>query len=378
MMRGLFTLAKLDLTLWRRSRWALVSALIPPLGMAVLLAVLTLSVGRQPVALVIEGHGASADIMAQIIENDTEAYALTVTDAAGATRMLRDQEVAAAIVIPPGFDQAVAAQRASLDLTLNNVDVDFADDIRRTAARSVAEFDAPQLGYQGELGGPSKGVLIPNPYRIAVAEHDLRATNVDFLRYQVLPAFVLLVLSVGVMGTALLGARDRERRTARHLVLAPVSSWSLVAGRLVGGLGASLAVLTPIVALSVAIGVIAPPRDHWPALIALFVCTALCASGIGATLGAWVGGTRSIAMTASILATYLFFLGGGFTTIAFLPDWLRTLSSLVPIRYAIDGLRQCLFYPDLHGLATDLIVLSATAGVVVLIGAVTVRRSWSA
>jgi ABC-2 type transport system permease protein len=377
MIRALWAVACLDMRLWRRSPWAIVSALIPPLAMAVLLAMLTLSVGKQPVALVVEDHGPMAALMAHIIEADTEAYALSVTDAATATGLLHDQEVAAVIVIPPRFDDAVAAQHATLDLTLNNVDVDFADDIRRTVARSVAEFDAPQLGFSGEIGGPSKGILIPNPYRLAVAETSLRTTNVDFLRYQVLPALVLLVLSVGLMGTALLGARDVERRTARHLLLAPLPPLGLVAGRFLGGLMTSLAVLLPVLAVAVATGVVSPPAGHWPALLALFACTALCASGLGAALGAWFRHSRTVAMMSSVVATYLFFLGGGFTTIAFLPVWLREISDFVPLRYAIDGMRQALFYPDLHGVATDLVVLSATAAVAVAVGAVMVRRSWS-
>lgn len=377
MRRGILALVRLDLMLWRRSPWALVAALVPPLGMAVLLAILTLSVGRQPVALVVEASGAQADVMAQIIESDTEAYALTVTDAARAARMLHDQEVAAVIVIPPQFDDAVATHQARLDLTLNNVDIDFADDIRRTVARSVAEFDAPQLGIQGELGGPARGVLIPNPYRVAIAEHNLRDTNVDFLHYQVLPALVLLVLSVGLMGTALLSARDVETGTAKHLVLAPLPSWSLVAGRFLGGVAASLIVLLPVLLVCVALGVVTPPVGHWPALLAVLAATALAAAGLGAALGAWLRRARVVAMAASIVATYLFFLGGGFTTIAFLPSWLRALSAFVPIRYAIDGMRQCLFYADLAGVGRDLLVLGVTAVVAVGVGSVMVRRSWA-
>jgi ABC-2 type transport system permease protein len=378
MLRGMWALMRLDLALWRRSPWAILSALIPPAGMALLLTTLTFSVGKQPVALVVEGDGSAAHYMARLIENDAEAYSLAVVDAKRAARMLHDQEVAGVIVIPPGFDEAVSTHQATLDLTLNNVDIDFADDIRRTVARSVAEYDAPQLGIQGELGGPNKGVLIPNPYRVAIAEHDLRQTEVDFLRYQVLPALVLLVLSVGLMGTALLGARDVERKTSRHLVLAPLPSWALVGGRFLGGVAASLIALVPTMVICVATGMVAPPADHWPALAALFVATALCASGLGATLGAMLRGSRNVAMAATIVATYLFFLGGGFTTIAFLPDWLRTLSSLVPIRYAIDGMRQALFYPDLAGVGTDLVVLTCCAVGALALGAFKVRRSWSA
>lgn len=82
-------------------------------------------------------------------------------------------------------------------------------------------------------------------------------------------------------------------------------------------------------------------------------------------------------MAAAVMCTYLFFLGGGFTTIQFLPDWLRQITALVPIRYAIDGLRQTLFYPNLYGFGTDMLVLFGTAAIAVLASGALVRRAWS-
>ncbi|MFX6048641.1 ABC transporter permease, partial [Acinetobacter baumannii] len=79
----------------------------------------------------------------------------------------------------------------------------------------------------------------------------------------------------------------------------------------------------------------------------MFAATAFFASGLGAIIGAVMSGARTIALASCVVATYLFFLGGGFTTIAFLPDWLRTLSTFAPTRYAIDGMRQALFYTSL-------------------------------
>ena len=98
---------------------------------------------------------------------------------------------------------------------------------------------------------------------------------------------------------------------------------------------------------------------------------------MGATLGALLHDARTVTMAASTLANYLFFLGGGFTTIAFLPTWLQDISAFDPIRYAIDGMRQALFYPTLDGVNTDLVVLVMTALLATAIGSVAVRRSWS-
>src|SRR6185436_12523773 len=133
------------------------------------------------------------------------------------------------------FDAAMGIADAKVDLYLNNVDIDLADDLRRSVTRSVAEFDAPQLGLLGELHGPSAGVLLPNPYRVAVAEHDLRETNVSFLQYQVIPIVILIVISIGLLGTALLTARDFERGSAKMMMLSTAGRWPLVMGRLLGG-----------------------------------------------------------------------------------------------------------------------------------------------
>jgi ABC-type multidrug transport system permease subunit len=376
----MWSLAWLDLLLWRRMPIAIASALIPPIGMAVMLVVLSLTVTQEPVALVKQSQGAYSKRMAEIIEADTDAYYLSETTMEEAQRQLTDQEIAAIIVIPPDFDQKATNHAAQLRLILNNVDIDFADDIRRSVERSVGQFDAPVLALEDEEegGAPAKAEQeAPNPYHIGIDEHDLRETNVDFLSYQVLPVFVLLVLNTGLLGTALLCAQDVERGTGRHLALAPVPAWMLVAGRLLGGLIASLAALIPAVGLCLLAGFIAPPADHWGALAALFVATAICAAGIGAIVGTLLRGTRNIVMASSVLATYLFFLGGGFTTIAFLPQWLRNISAFNPIRYSIDGMRQALFYPDLTGFSADMTVLIGTALVAILVGSFVVRRSWS-
>jgi ABC-2 type transport system permease protein len=392
MFRGIWSLARLDLLLWGRMPLAIASALIPPLGMAILLIVLSLSVTQEPVSLVVQSQGPQVNRLVQIIESDTDAYFLHVTDARKAAGLLKNQEVAAVITIPPGFEQRVAGGRqATVDLTLNNIDIDVADDIRRSVERSVARFDDPQFSFalndEEDAGGEEEqsasdqdrgAAQRPDPYLISVDERDLRQTDVDFLHYQVLPALVFLVLSVGLIGTALLSARDVERGTARHLFLAPLPAWSLIAGRLLGGFLASMAILIPVVGLCLMTGVVTPPPDHWPALAALFAATGLCASGLGAIMGTLTRGTRTIAMATSIVATYLFFMGGGFTTIQFLPVWLQDLSAFDPIRYAIDGMRQALFYPNLTGIGADLAVLTATALVALIVGSIAIRRSWAA
>ena len=401
MMRGLWGMARNDLRVWLRSPAAIAAALLPALGMGVLVAVLTNSVGQQPVALVVQGKGVAATRIANLIRGDPEAYLITEMTPRDAERAIGEQRVAAIIVIPANFDSAVAGATASVDVYLNNVDIDLADDIRRSVTRSVAEFDAPQLGLLGELHGPSEGMLLPSPYRIAISEHDLRDTNVSFLQYQVIPIILLIIISIGLLGTSLLTARDFERGTAKMLVLSPMRPLVLVVGRLLGGTLITIALVSPLIALGFLTHRIpycseastapqwvtilfsgpcgwilpVPSASHGMALLALLMAVTLMTVGLGTLLGVALRDTRLVTMTGLNGSAYLFFLGGGFTTVAFLPRWLQIASRFVPTSYAIEGLRQALFYPDLIGFGRDMLVLSLSAILSVVLASVMLTRA---
>jgi ABC-2 type transport system permease protein len=401
-MRRIWGMARNDLAVWLHSPAAIAAALLPAVGMGVLVALLTNSVGRQPVALVIEGKGRLAQRMAGILRADADAYLLNPMNAAEAERAFGDERVAAMIAIPENFDDAAALGSAAVDLYLNNVDIDLADDLRRSVTRSVAEFDAPQLGMLGELHGPSEGVLLPNPYRVAVAEHDLRRTNISFLQYQVIPILVLIVISVGLLGTALLTARDFGRGTARMIVLSPAGRVSLVLGRLLGGAFITVVLVAPLIGLGVLTPYIpscaeepaahpwlklllsapcawrfsVPSWSHAAAVAALLLAVTLATVGSGILLGIALRDERLVTMLGLNLAAYLFFLGGGFTTVAFLPRWIQTAARFMPTSYAIEGLRQALFYPDLIGFGNDLAVLTACAALSTAAGSIALARAW--
>src|SRR5213078_1399133 len=104
MIRALWGMARNDLAVWLRSPAAIAAALLPALGMGVLVAVLTQSVGQQPVALVVQGQGPFAARMARIIRGDADAYLLEEMTAADAERAIGLQQIAAIIVVPEDFD----------------------------------------------------------------------------------------------------------------------------------------------------------------------------------------------------------------------------------------------------------------------------------
>jgi ABC-2 type transport system permease protein len=203
----------------------------------------------------------------------------------------------------------------------------------------------------------------------------VRQTNVDFLRYQVVPVLILVVISLGTLGAATLTARDFERGTGRLLALAPARGAEVVLGKLLGAVLATAVVLAPLVLAGAIAGVLDPPVDHWPALAALLGAVTLAASGLGVFIGIAFRRPRAVTMVSLNAAIVLFFLGGGFTTVAFMPQWLQAVARVVPTSYAIDGLRQALFYRQPAGLGLDLAVLLAFAALTAGLGSLTLGRS---
>jgi len=230
----------------------------------------------------------------------------------------------------------------------------------------------------------------------------VRKTDVSFLQYQVIPIVVLIVISIGLLGTALLTARDFERGTAKLMVLSPVGRLPLVIGRLLGGALITVMLVAPLIVLGFLTHYIpycadesgaprwltlllsgpcgwmlpVPPATHALALAALLATVTLMTVGMGILLGVALRDARLVTMTGLNAAAYLFFLGGGFTTVAFLPDWIQVVSRFVPTRYAIDGLRQALFYPELVGVGRDLLVLTGCAVTSVVLAAASLTRAW--
>lgn len=366
--------ARTDVLRWRRSPALLAATLIPAVSMAVMVVALTYAVGRQPVALVVDGQGPFTSRIVQIIR-ESDGFFLVERTAAQARSDLQAQRVSAVITIPRSFDSDIAAHRGRIDVLINNVDLDFADDVRRSVNEAVVEVDAPSLATLGESDLPPGTVSgIPNPYRLDVAETDLRSPDVSFLAYQIVPVLALLALTAGTLVTALVIAGERETGALKLVALAPAPRLSLVAGRLLGGTYAAGLLLGAVVAAGAVFNLLNPPAGRWPLLGLLLLVTAVGSVGLGVLVGLLTRRVTTTAMLGVNVATAAFLLGGGFTTIAFLPDFVQSVARAMPTFYAVEGIREVLFYDRMPTLGRNLTVLAGTAAVSLLVGALALSR----
>ena len=417
MSRIVWAIARVDMTRWRRSPTLVAVTLIPAIGMSLTVFALTDAVGRQPVALVRLSHGPKSDKVVGIL-HESDGFFLWESTPEEAAEDLRSQWVCAVITIPEDFDEAIGKRNAHLDVAINNVDLDFSDDIRRSVSEAVVEIDAPELASLGEEpaaageeedeedeaaeaageGVPSRTLVrhanawfvLPedggeeyrtddvgtaNPYLVNVVETDLRTPDVSFLAYQMVPVLALLALTAGALVTALSIAGDRESGRLRMIHVTPASHLSVVLGHLAGGTLAATLLLAVVVAPLAFAGVLRPPPGRWPVVAVILVATAVGSTGLGVLVGLVTRRLTTTVLLGVNVASASFLLGGGFTTVAFLPPFIRHIAALVPSYYAVEGLREALFYAEMPTLARNLIVLLASGASSLLVGVWMLARS---
>ncbi len=390
MMRAAWAVARADLRRWIRSPALIAATLIPAVGMSATVLALTFAVGRQPVALVRSGYGPLSERIVQSLQQ-SDGFFLRERTPEQAARDLAEQWVCAVITIPKNFDQDALDGRGVFEVAINNVDLDFSDDVRRSVSEAVVKLDAPELASLGggdeEEGGRPAAAIPPssdegagalpgdlpvthrNPYRIDVVETDLRRPDVSFLAYQMVPVLALLALTAGALVVAISISADREGGMLRMLRVSPARRLDLVAGHLAGGtLGASM-LLGIVVAILASIGLLRAAPERWCVVAAILVATAMGSTGLGVLVGMITRRMTSTVLLGVNAASASFLLGGGFTTVAFLPAWIQSLARVTPTFYAVEALREALFYQSMPTAARSLVVLAGAAIASVLVGA---------
>ncbi len=297
----------------------------------------------------------------------------SVADDSTARQMLKDKKLDLVVVVPPDFS---IANRTIELLTLG---------LNPTADAST--LPAVEKALVTAVADSSVGAALPTIERATVYGSP-DATTLDTLAPVVVGFFVYFFVFV-LTGISFL--RERLGGTLERLLATPVSRAEIVLGYSLGfGFFATLQVtlvlafvlarlqipaLGPIPAFAIGLGV----RTAGSPLIAylLVLILGLGAVSLGIFLSTFARSELQILEFIPLVIVPQGVLGGFFWPIDQLPGLLQPLARLLPVTYAIDGLRQVMIAgADLASsqVQLDLAVLAGIAAVFVVLAASTIRR----
>ncbi len=364
-MVAIWAIVRKDIGVWIRQPTAIAATVLPAMVLIGVLYVGAAAVGRTPVALVVQSDGPHAQELASIIEG-SDAFNVTELSADQAQAALESLRVAAVITIPPTFDQAfLARQPDPVQIQINNLNLDFTNDLRRSLPAAITDYYAQQ---------PEAA----NPIAVDVQETDLRQQDIGLLQFDLIPDLVLLLTIAGAINAGLATAREWEDQTIKELLLAPVHRAAVIIGKLLAGWLTTLLIAAIVLFIGAVTGYLRPVGGAWWPTLATVLLLALASAAFGVAIGAAARRFQRVAALTIPLSFYLFFLSGGISVIAFLPQWVQTIAQFVPTYYGMHALQMAVFYDSTEDLLRDLAVLAGTAVVMLALAVMSLRRRLTA
>jgi ABC-2 type transport system permease protein len=330
------------------------------------------------VAVVDEAPGPAGQLVTSRLQSVLDgqtgiALDQSVTDDSTARQALKDKKLDLVIILPPDFS-AENRKVELLTLGLNpTAEASVLPAIQRSLITAVAESAA--------------GAALPT-FERATVYGSPDATTLDTLAPVVVGFFVYFFVFI-LTGISFL--RERLGGTLERLLATPVSRAEIVVGYSLGfGFFATLQVtlvlafvlarlqipaLGPVPAFAVGLGV----RTAGSPLIAylLVLILGLGAVSLGIFLSTFARSELQILEFIPIVIVPQGVLGGFFWPVDQLPALLQPVARILPVTYAIDGLRQVMIAGA--GLTSsqvllDFGVLVAIAAVFVTLAVTTIRR----
>jgi ABC-2 type transport system permease protein len=156
------------------------------------------------------------------------------------------------------------------------------------------------------------------------------------------PGILCMALVYSAIFSAASLVWDRELGFMREMMVAPVSRWSIIAGKCLGG--STIAASQGVIVLALA-GVVHVPYD--PVLVVgilgLELLIAFTVTAFGVMVATGIKRAQTFTSVVQLLVMPMIFLSGALYPISGLPIWLRVLNRLNPLTYAVDPMRRLVF-----------------------------------
>lgn len=169
------------------------------------------------------------------------------------------------------------------------------------------------------------------------------------------------VISMAILFTAMFAGIeviwDRQFGFLKETLVAPVSRFSIMLGRTLGG--ATVATIQGVIVLFLTLLVGFRPGNLWmlPVALGFMFLIALVFTAFGTAIASRMEDMQAFPLIMNFIMMPLFFLSGALFPLHGLPQVIETIARLDPLSYGVDGLRQTLMGAVHFGLGWDFAVL---------------------
>lgn len=391
-MRPVLVIAWKDLKQRLRDRSAVVSAFVVPLGIAFIISAAfgggfvdtfdatyaVVDLDRSQVSRAFESQVLRAPQL------EDQITVRRVASSAAARRLVADDDVSAAFVIPKGFGASIAGNRKAAIDVLRNPEAPVGSDVATALADAyTTQINAARLSVattlraQGEAADPARVAALAAdaareriPVRLVDGEVGVRKiSGVNYFG----PAMAVfsLFFTTSFVGRSLIA--ERQGGTLPRVLAAPIRRQAVVLGK---SASAFVLGIVSFVVMFTVFGLLLDVQWGQPlALAVLTVVTVLAIMGVMTLAQTGARTQESADAVAQVYTVSFALLGGSFFPLFQMPELMQRLSYLTPNGWALRGYTDIAYDgATLGDLGPHLLAIGAFAVVTLTLGMWRARR----
>ncbi len=411
-MRKLLIIAFKDVLLIFRDRAALLFMFLAPFALTIGLGLATGSFSGKsnsgildlPIVIVNDDNGQLGNALVEMVQSDQLADLLEpefLTDLKIARKMVDDNKTVAVVYVPAGFTNSIipndvtshSTQIIQLELYGNPSSPTGVGIVRNLLEQFFSEVEVGRVsGTLAVTQLLESGAIDPSQaLKVGQAVGELQTdtqvgtssiklnnvtaagTEVKFNMLALLApgmALMFLMYTVSNGGRTLLV--EKAGGTLPRMLISPTSSFQILGGKVFGIFLTGLAQLLILI-----LGTTLLFKLDWGAPFAVVVlvgCSALAATGWGIFLAALLKSPGQVSAVGSAIMLIFGILGGSFTNIAIMPNWVQWISRISPNRWGLDGFTTLAMGGNLANIMIPVIALLIMAAALFLVSVVLFSR----
>ena len=161
---------------------------------------------------------------------------------------------------------------------------------------------------------------------------------------------------------------DRQFGFLKETLVAPVPRIRIMIGRTLGGATVAVIQGTLVMLICIIVGLRPFSAQSIPLAFLFMLMIATVFGALGTAIGSVLQDMQGFQMIMTFLVMPIFFLSGALFPLSNLPKALGILTSLDPLAYGVDGLRNSLIAVSHFGATMDVVVLAIAASIFLAIG----------
>jgi ABC-2 type transport system permease protein len=369
-----------------RDRLSLVFIVVLPVVIILIIGV-TFDGGsdRLPVGVVDLGAGRLGTELRADLEASPALDPRPYEDQDALRKAVRREEVAAGVVLPSGYDQALRAGRDAQVVFVIDQTRPVPAPVRSAVAASVArqatavraaQFTAEIAGVPFDTALARARTLAAGQARVRVeattlgGREDALPTGFNYTAPANLVLFVFITSLAGAAGLI----ETRRLGITRRMLATPTTVTTILVGQALGRF--AIALLQGLIIFLLGWLLFGVDWGDPPAALLLVVAFALVGTGVGMLLGAVLGNAEQATSIGPPVGIALGMLGGCMWPLAIVPEPMRAVGHLFPQAWAMDAF-IALIAKDagLAGITRQLAVLAAFAVALLAVATWRLRRA---